>query len=118
MNEQRARPAQEATSRARPAQESTNRAHDVVAHLQAAALEMIAAARAVLDVAEELVKEPGEAAAMAATLANLAGRVVPSAPGEPDGHQPGPAGPRGHGQGPAGPRGHQHSPGVEHIRVS
>ena len=99
MNEQRARPAPEAT----------NRAHDVVTHLQAAALEMIEAARAFLDVAEELVKEPGEATAMAATLANLAGRVVPSGPaGPPEGQQQSPAGSRGHGR----------SPGVEHIRVS
>ena len=99
MNEQRARPAPEAT----------NRAHDVVAHLQAAALEMIAAARAFLDVAEELVKEPGEAAAMASTLANLAARVVPADP----------AGDRaGHNQGPAGPTGRGPRPGVEHIRVS
>ena len=85
MNEQRARPAPEAT----------NRAHDVVTHLQAAAIEMIEAARAFLDVTEELVKEPGEATAMAATLANLAGRVAP-----------------------AGPGGRKQGPGVEHIRVS
>ena len=84
------------------------RAHDVVAHLQAAALEMIAAARAVLDVAEELVKEPGEATAIAATLANLAGRFAAS----------GPAGPEGHKHSPAGPEGHDRRPGVEHIRVS
>ena len=109
MNEQRARPAPEATNGARPDPEAANRAHDVVAHLQAAALEMIEAARAFLDVAEELVKEPGDATAMAATLANLAGRIVPSGAG-------GSEGPGGHQQ--AGPRGHQQSPGVEHIRVS
>ena len=86
-------------------EQAANRAHDVVAHLQAAALEMIAAARAFLDVAEDLVKEPGEATAMAATLANLAGRIVPT-------------GPEGHEQSPAGSRGHEQSPGVEHIRVS
>ena len=110
MNEQRARPAPEAT----------NRAHDVVTHLQAAALEMIEAARAFLDVAEELVKEPGEAAAMAATLANLAGRVAPSGPESPRAHGPGPAGPRGPAapRRPAAHRGHGQSPGVEHIRVS
>ncbi|TML92248.1 MAG: hypothetical protein E6G06_06795 [Actinobacteria bacterium] len=105
MNEQRARPAPEATSRA----------HDVVAHLQAAALEMIAAARAFLDVAEDLVKEPGEATAMAATLANIAGRIVPPSPG---GHEQSPAGSGGHEQSPAGSGGHEQSPGVEHIRVS
>jgi len=97
------------------------RAHDVVAHLQAAALEMIAAARAVLDVAEELVKEPGEATAMVATLADLAGRLAPptpAGPAGPGGHKQGPAGPGGHKQGPAGPGGHKQRPGVEHIRVS
>jgi len=97
------------------------RAHDVVAHLQAAALEMIAAARAVLDVAEELVKEPGEATAMVATLADLAGRLAPptpAGPAGPGGHKQGPAGAGGHKQGPAGPRGHEQRPGVEHIRVS
>jgi hypothetical protein len=97
----------------------------VVAHLQAAALEMIAAARAFLDVAEEFVKEPGEAAAMASSLANLAARIVPADPG---GHQPGPAGPGGHRQSPAGSGGHRQGPadpagrkrppGVQHIRVS
>jgi hypothetical protein len=70
------------------------RAHDVVEHLQSAALEVIAAARALLDLAEELVKEPGEAAAVASALANLAGR-----PGRPDG-------------------GDDPPPGVERIRVS
>jgi hypothetical protein len=53
------------------------RAHEVVEHLQAAALEMIAAARAFLDVAEELVKDPGEAVALATTLAN---KVAPPGP--------------------------------------
>jgi hypothetical protein len=38
-----------------------DRARDVFEHLQAAALEMIAAARAALDVAEELVKDPPSA---------------------------------------------------------
>jgi hypothetical protein len=101
--------------RARPAPEATNRAHDVVSHLQAAALEMIAAARAFLDVAEELVKEPGEVTAMAATLANLAGRVAPYGAG---GDGPGPESAGGHKPGPAGPGGHKQGPGVEHIRVS
>jgi hypothetical protein len=38
-----------------------DRARDAFDHLQAAALEMIAAARAALDVAEELVKDPPSA---------------------------------------------------------
>jgi hypothetical protein len=54
------------------------RAHDVVEHLQSAALEIIEAVRAFLDVAEEFVKDPGEAAAMASTLARAAGRGTPA----------------------------------------
>jgi hypothetical protein len=69
------------------------RAHEVVEHLQTAALEIIEAVRAFLDVAEELVKDPGEVAAMASTLAHAAGRGAPAATGEAP-------------------------PGVERIRVS
>ena len=72
---------------------SEQRAHEVVEHLQAAALELIAAARAVLDLAEEQVKDPGEAAAMASALANLSGRPARRDDGDPP-------------------------PGVERIRVS
>ena len=36
-----------------------DRGHDAAAHLQKAALEFIEAARALLDVAEEAVREPG-----------------------------------------------------------
>ena len=68
-------------------------AHDIVEHLQSAALELIAAARAFLDVAEELVKDPSEVSAMASSLVDLAGR-----PARPDDPPP--------------------APGVEHIRVS
>jgi hypothetical protein len=53
------------------------RAHEVVEHLQTAALEMIAAARAFLDVAEELVKDPAEAVALATSIAN---KVAPPGP--------------------------------------
>jgi hypothetical protein len=69
------------------------RAHEVVEHLQSAALEIIEAVRAFLDVAEELVKDPAEVAAMASTLAHAAGRGSPSTVEEA-------------------------SPGVERIRVS
>jgi hypothetical protein len=69
------------------------RAHEVVEHLQAAALEIIEAVRAFLDVAEELVKDPAEVAAMASTLAHAAGRGASQD---------------------AGPA----SPGIERIRVS
>jgi hypothetical protein len=49
------------------------RAHEVVEHLQAAALELIEAARAMLDVAEEMVKDPAELVALASAAAHLAG---------------------------------------------
>jgi hypothetical protein len=41
-------------------------------HLQAAALELIAATRAFLDVAEDLVREPGVAATFVRTAAGMA----------------------------------------------
>jgi hypothetical protein len=63
----------------------SDRAHEVVEHLQTAALEIIEALRALLDVAEEFVKDPGEAAAMASTLARARGRSAPSGGHEPSG---------------------------------
>lgn len=59
------------------------RAHEVVEHLQSAALELIAAARAMLDVAEEMVKDPNEAIALATAIAN---KITP--PGPPPGVVP------------------------------
>ena len=59
-----------------------DRAKEAVEHLQSAALEMIAALRAVLDVAEELVKDPTPVAAFAAGVAQAAaqaGAHVPAA---------------------------------------
>ena len=53
-----------------------DRAREVFEHLQAAALEMIAAARAALDVAEELVKDPPSAAGALGGMAE-AGRRGP-----------------------------------------
>jgi hypothetical protein len=44
-----------------------------VEHLQAAALEMIEAARAALDVAEDMVKDPADLLALATAVAHLAG---------------------------------------------
>jgi len=44
-------------------------AHDVVVHLQAAALEVIAAVRAFLDAAEGLVRDPSAAVTLASSLA-------------------------------------------------
>jgi hypothetical protein len=48
------------------------KAHEVVEHLQAAALELIEAARAMLDVAEDMVKDPAEVLAVASAAAHLA----------------------------------------------
>jgi hypothetical protein len=48
------------------------RAHDAVEHLQAAALELIEAARAMLDVAEDMVKDPADVLAFATAAAHLA----------------------------------------------
>jgi hypothetical protein len=49
------------------------KAHEVVEHLQAAALELIEAARAMLDVAEDMVKDPADLLALATAAAHLAG---------------------------------------------
>jgi hypothetical protein len=54
------------------------RAIEGLNHLQAAAVEMIAAARAFLDVAEDLVRDPGTAAALAQVAASV-GQVVRTA---------------------------------------
>jgi hypothetical protein len=54
-----------------------DRTGDAVAHLQAAAREMIAAARAFLDVAEEVVEDPEAGEALLASLGDVARRVVP-----------------------------------------
>lgn len=56
------------------------KAHEVVEHLQAAALELIEAARAMLDVAEEIVKDPAEVRAFAAAAAHFAGAAAGSPP--------------------------------------
>jgi hypothetical protein len=67
------------------------RAREGVEHLQAAARELIAAARAALDVAEEVVGDPDAAAALVGVLAglgDLARRVRPAPPtggGDPAG---------------------------------
>jgi hypothetical protein len=54
-----------------------DRASEAIAHLQAAAREMIAAARAFLDVAEEVVEDPKSGEALLGTLGDVARRVVP-----------------------------------------
>lgn len=54
---------------------SEQRAAEGLEHLQAAALELLAAARAFLDVAEDLVRDPGAAATVVHAAATL-GRSV------------------------------------------
>ena len=59
-----------------------DRAKEALEHVQTAALEMIAAMRALLDVAEDLVKDPTPAAAFMAGVAQAAaqaGAHVPAA---------------------------------------
>ena len=60
----------------------------MVAHLQSAAIEVIAAVRAFLDAAEAVVKDPAGAAAAASTLAGKA-RQRPSPSGEDGGDDDG-----------------------------
>ena len=60
-------------------EEISDRAHDGLDHLQAAAKELIAAGRALLDAAETLVDDPAMAAQLVGAvggLAKLAGGVV------------------------------------------
>lgn len=78
------------------------KAHEAVEHLQAAALEMIAAARAVLDIAEDLVHDPGPLLGVVAGLADLAA----------------PFAARAKGQSPDADEAPERAPRVQHIRVS
>ena len=55
----------------------TDRTGEAVAHLQAAASEMIAAARAFLDMAQEVVDDPKAGEALLESLGDVARRVVP-----------------------------------------
>ena len=57
-----------------------DRARQGVEHLQAAAIEMIAALRAFLDVAEEVVRDPSAVTAFAASLVETARSAAPSPP--------------------------------------
>ncbi len=57
--------------------ERADRTGDGVAHLQAAARELIAAVRAFLDVAEEVVEDPKAGGALLESLGDVARRVVP-----------------------------------------
>jgi hypothetical protein len=55
-----------------PAAGASDGGREVVAHLQAAALEVIAAVRALLDAAETVVRDPSGAVAVASDLASRA----------------------------------------------
>ena len=61
-----------------------DRAKQGVEHLQAAAIEMIAAFRAFLDVAEEVVRDPSAVTAFAASLVETARAAAPT-PTDPAG---------------------------------
>ena len=63
------------------------RARQGMEHLQAAAIEVISAVRAFLDIAEDVVRDPGAAAAMAASFVEAA---RPAAPEPSDGPVPAP----------------------------
>ena len=84
-------------------EERNAKAKEALEHMQQAALQMIAAARAVLDIAEEMVKDPAPLLAAAAATAEAAAatgaRIMdPSRVPAADEHPP--------------------EPRVQHIRVS
>ena len=60
------------------------RARQGVEHLQAAAIEVIAAVRAFLDVAEEVVRDPAGAAALASSLLDTVRPTDPTDPTDPE----------------------------------
>ena len=91
------------------------RSTEALAHLQRAALELIGAARAVLDIAEEAVREPGGVAGIVAeTVAALS--TAAAAAGRAAGGQGSDAKPAS-GPGDPAPRSPARGP-VEHIRIS
>lgn len=57
---------------------------EAVGHLQGAALELVAAARAVLDLAEEMIRDPAELLALATAAARRASSRPPSRPASDD----------------------------------
>lgn len=85
-----------------------DRGAEAAQHLQRAAMEFIVAARVLLDIAEEAVREPaGIVAVVSDTLAALIGAAT-------GGGQAGPAEPPGDDRAASGPQ----RAGVEHIPVS
>jgi len=97
------------------------RAREGVQHLQAAARELIAAARAALDVAEQWVEDPealASAVSVLAGLGELARRTAGTTPpGAGPAARPGPGGPADPGDD-AGPDGDGDEPRVQRIPVS
>ena len=63
------------------------RARQGMEHLQAAAIEVIAAVRAFLDVAEDVVRDPAGTASLASSFVEAARAATPSGP-TPDGDEP------------------------------
>lgn len=84
------------------------RAQEAIDHLQGAALELIAAFRAVLDVAEEAIREPQALRDLIATTA----RAATHAAGQAAGGGPTAGGPAAEGHRRAS------SSGVEHISIT
>ena len=81
--------------------DSHEAADEVVRHLQAAAKELIAAARSALDLAEEVVDDPSSLLEAVAILADLGRSVISTThPADETGGEPRP------------------EPRVQHIRVS
>lgn len=100
------------TDRRDPGYDPAERARDAVDHLQAAARELIAAARSALDLADDLVNDREAVAAAARTIASL-GDLVRHAPRpEPWGDQAAPRQRDGAG-GPGDPA--DRRPGAERI---
>jgi len=95
-----------------------DRARQAAAHLQRATLELIEAARAVLDVAEEAVREPGGVmVVLTETLGGLAEAVGTVAPGWVERGRRASAVPDDT-EAPAPAKPPRRKPGVEHIRIS
>ncbi|GAC1602496.1 MAG: hypothetical protein NVS3B21_30720 [Acidimicrobiales bacterium] len=89
-------------------QSEPDRAAEAAVHLQRAAMEFIVAARVLLDIAEEAVREPAGVVAMVSdTVTALIGAATGAG-------QARPAGRAGVGRPASGPQ----RPGVEHIKVS
>jgi hypothetical protein len=99
-----------------------DRTRDVLDHLQVAALEMIAAFRALLDVAEEAVRQPEALRDLLATTARVADQATQATQArsaQARSAQPGPtAATAPTGSAPGAETGAERRRGVEHISIS